>query len=140
MTAGRGSRSPMASPSPGPPDTVAAGAPRAYRLRAVLFDFDGTLTEPDALDFPAAKRDLGCPPEQLLLEWVQSLPPGERRATALAGLEAFELAGDPGQRINIYTAPPDSAADEALRLLASWTLQQTAPVTATTADEAASNG
>ena len=90
----------MASPSPGPPDTVAAGAPRAYRLRAVLFDFDGTLTEPDALDFPAAKRDLGCPPEQLLLEWVQSLPPGERRATALAGLEAFELAGARRSRPN----------------------------------------
>jgi transcriptional regulator with XRE-family HTH domain len=54
--------------------------------------------------------------------------------------EAFELAGDPGQRINIYTAPPDSAADEALRLLASWTLEQTAPVTATMADEAPSNG
>ena len=50
--------------------------------------------------------------------------------------EAFELAGDPGQRINVYTAPPDSAADEALRLLASWTLEQASPATATTADEA----
>jgi transcriptional regulator with XRE-family HTH domain len=38
--------------------------------------------------------------------------------------EAFELAGDPGQRINLYTAPPDSASDQALRLLASWTLDQ----------------
>ena len=36
--------------------------------------------------------------------------------------EAFELAGDPGQRINIYTAPPGSAAEEALNLLASWTV------------------
>jgi transcriptional regulator with XRE-family HTH domain len=35
--------------------------------------------------------------------------------------EAFELSGDPGQRINIYTAPPDSASEEALNLLASWT-------------------
>lgn len=34
--------------------------------------------------------------------------------------EAFELPGDPGQRINVYTAPPDSATDQALRLLASW--------------------
>lgn len=47
--------------------------------------------------------------------------------------EAFELAGDPGQRINVYTAPPDSAADQALRLLASWTLEHQQPVTATTA-------
>jgi transcriptional regulator with XRE-family HTH domain len=35
--------------------------------------------------------------------------------------EAFELSGDPGQRINVYTAPPDTAAEEALNLLASWT-------------------
>lgn len=41
--------------------------------------------------------------------------------------EAFELSGDPGQRINIYTAPPDSAAEEALNLLASWTAREPAP-------------
>ena len=35
--------------------------------------------------------------------------------------EAFELPGDPGQRINIYTAPPGSPSAEALDLLASWT-------------------
>ena len=34
--------------------------------------------------------------------------------------EAFELPGDPGQRINVYTAPPDSESAEALDLLASW--------------------
>lgn len=34
--------------------------------------------------------------------------------------EAFELPGDPGQRINVYTAPPDSPSEEALNLLASW--------------------
>ena len=53
--------------------------------------------------------------------------------------EAFELPGDRGQRINIYTAPPDSAADEALHLLASWTLHQAAPAPATMTDEAPSN-
>ncbi|GGF54411.1 transcriptional regulator [Marmoricola endophyticus] len=35
--------------------------------------------------------------------------------------EAFELAGDPGQRINVYTAEPDSPAAGALALLAGWT-------------------
>jgi transcriptional regulator with XRE-family HTH domain len=34
--------------------------------------------------------------------------------------EAFELAADPGQRINVYTAPPDSRSEEALSLLGSW--------------------
>ncbi len=34
--------------------------------------------------------------------------------------EAFELAADPGQRLNIYTAEPGSPSREALDLLASW--------------------
>lgn len=39
--------------------------------------------------------------------------------------EALELPGDEGQRLNVYTADPDSAAAEALGLLASWALQPT---------------
>ena len=35
--------------------------------------------------------------------------------------EAFELPGEAGQRLNVYTAPPDSASAETLALLASWT-------------------
>ena len=46
--------------------------------------------------------------------------------------EAFELPGDAGQRINIYTAAPDTAAEQALGLLASWTLPE--PATARTPD------
>lgn len=34
--------------------------------------------------------------------------------------ESFELPGDAGQRLNVYTAPPDSPTAEALALLASW--------------------
>jgi transcriptional regulator with XRE-family HTH domain len=34
--------------------------------------------------------------------------------------EAFELPSDEGQRLNVYTAPPDSPNAEALGLLASW--------------------
>jgi transcriptional regulator with XRE-family HTH domain len=40
--------------------------------------------------------------------------------------EAFELPDDPGQRINMYTAPPDSPSEEALNLLASWTAREPA--------------
>jgi transcriptional regulator with XRE-family HTH domain len=40
--------------------------------------------------------------------------------------EAFELPGDPGQRLNVYTAPPDSPSEEALGLLASWTAPEPA--------------
>jgi transcriptional regulator with XRE-family HTH domain len=45
--------------------------------------------------------------------------------------EAFELAGDPGQRINVYTAAPDSASAAALTMLASWS----APVRFTATSE-----
>jgi transcriptional regulator with XRE-family HTH domain len=47
--------------------------------------------------------------------------------------EAFELAGDPGLRLNVYTAPPDSASAEALALLASWTAR--APIMNTHSEE-----
>jgi transcriptional regulator with XRE-family HTH domain len=40
--------------------------------------------------------------------------------------EALELPGDPGQRVNVYTAPPDTPTAEALSVLASWTAR--APV------------
>jgi hydrogenase expression/formation protein HypE len=66
---------------------------RPFRLRAVLFDFDGTLTRPGALDFAAVKQAVGCPPDGLLLEWIETLPRGARRDDALAVLERFELAG-----------------------------------------------
>ncbi|ANS78982.1 putative DNA-binding protein [Serinicoccus hydrothermalis] len=40
--------------------------------------------------------------------------------------EAMELPGDGGQRINVYTAAPDSPAAEQLALLASWTMRPAA--------------
>jgi len=67
--------------------------PRRFRLRAVLFDFDGTLTVPGALDFAAVKREVGCPEDELVLEWIEALPAGRRRDEALAALARFELAG-----------------------------------------------
>ncbi len=66
--------------------------PRPFRLRALIFDFDGTLTRPGALDFPAVKRELGCPADSLVLEWIEALPAGAKRDDALATLERFELA------------------------------------------------
>jgi len=49
--------------------------------------------------------------------------------------EAFELPGDPGQRLNVYTAPPDSPSAEALSLLASWSARQSVTTPATTPAE-----
>jgi transcriptional regulator with XRE-family HTH domain len=38
--------------------------------------------------------------------------------------EAFDLPGDEGQRLNVYTAPPDSPTAQALDLLASWNTRE----------------
>ena len=46
--------------------------------KGVLFDFDGTLTSPGALDFPAIKRQLGCPVDQPILEYLETQPPNSR--------------------------------------------------------------
>ena len=40
--------------------------------------------------------------------------------------EAFELPGDEGQRLNVYTAAPGSTSAEALAMLASWTAREPA--------------
>jgi transcriptional regulator with XRE-family HTH domain len=48
--------------------------------------------------------------------------------------EAFEPPGDPGQRVNVYTAPPDSPSEAALNLLASWTVRDRPSVREDSAD------
>ena len=51
---------------------------KPYRIDAVLFDFDGTLTQPGALDFPALKRDIGCPQGIPVLEFMAGLKDAAR--------------------------------------------------------------
>jgi len=65
-------------------------------IKAVLFDFDGTLTEPGAIDFSAIRRAVGCPGGQAALEFIKSLPAvpiGDQlgRKDALKMLENFEM-------------------------------------------------
>jgi hypothetical protein len=47
-------------------------------IKGVLFDFDGTLTMPGALDFPAIKREMGCPPDFPILEYLETVPPSAK--------------------------------------------------------------
>jgi hydrogenase expression/formation protein HypE len=63
----------------------------AYTVNAVLFDFDGTLTEPGALDFRAAKQSIGCPTDQPILEFIHSMQDDARQAEANAILHAMEM-------------------------------------------------
>ena len=98
------------SPTEGGHGRAGVSGARPFRLRAVVFDFDGTLTHPGALDFPAIKREIGCPPDQYLLEWILSLPSGETRDAATLALERFELAA-------AETSAPNEGAEALVRRL-----------------------
>ncbi len=83
---------------------------RPFRLRAVLFDFDGTLTHPSALDFDTIKREVGCPPDRFVLEFIEGMAAGDARDAAEAALELFELEGAAGSR-------PNAGAEQLVREL-----------------------
>jgi HAD superfamily hydrolase (TIGR01509 family) len=48
-------------------------------IKGILFDFDGTLTVPGAIDFLEIKAALGCPPEVPILEFIESLDNDEQQ-------------------------------------------------------------
>jgi len=66
---------------------------RSFQIQAVLFDFDGTLTDPGALDWAALKARLGCPLDQPVLEFMEGLPEERLRREAEAALDEFEAQG-----------------------------------------------
>ena len=59
------------------------------RIKGVLFDFDGTLTLPGALDFPAIKREINCPPGLPILEYLETVP-AELKPSLMKILESKE--------------------------------------------------
>ena len=73
---------------------------KPYRIAAVLFDFDGTLTKPDALDFSVIKKTLGCPNEIPILEFIESIPDRREKAQAFTELDRFESRGAAASRPN----------------------------------------
>jgi len=60
-------------------------------IRAVLFDFDGTLTVPGAIDFEAIRSAVGCPPGGSILAYVESIADPARRRQAEEAIDAIEL-------------------------------------------------
>jgi len=48
-------------------------------IKGILFDFDGTLTVPGAINFLEIKATLGCPPEVPILEFIESLDNNEQQ-------------------------------------------------------------
>lgn len=60
-------------------------------IKALLFDFDGTLTAPGALDFPSIKSDIGCPLDVPILEHIQSMNDSQAQSEAMERLTEFEI-------------------------------------------------
>ncbi|MFP4563454.1 MAG: HAD-IA family hydrolase [Spirochaetia bacterium] len=80
------------------------------RIRAVLFDFDGTLTHGGVLDFTLIHEAIGCPIGMPVLEYIESLSEEEYRASAERTLKEFERKG-------AEESVPNSGAVEFLRFL-----------------------
>ncbi len=92
------------------PTFLPDGSP--FRLSAVVFDFDGTLTAPGALDFEAVRGALGCPSGTGLLEYLESISDAEERGRKEAVLEEAELlAAEKGR--------PNAGAEELVAFLRS---------------------
>jgi hydrogenase expression/formation protein HypE len=78
-------------------------------IKGVLFDFDGTLTLPEALDFPAIKQELGCPADQAILEYLETQTP-EQRSSLMKILEEIEDQAAEASR-------PNKGAEKCLSVL-----------------------
>jgi phosphoglycolate phosphatase-like HAD superfamily hydrolase len=78
-------------------------------IKGILFDFDGTLTRPGLLDFPAIKKALGCPADQPILEFIETRPM-EMRPRLMSMLDVWEIEA---ARRSI----PNFGAERCLRIL-----------------------
>ena len=87
--------------------------PRPFRVEAVLFDFDGTLSRPGSIDFAGLKEALGSPADSYALEYLTSLPDGSpERERAESIRHRFEIEGAEASE------PNDGAEEAVLRLRA----------------------
>ncbi len=84
----------------------------SYRVEAVLFDFDGTLTRPGALDFNAIRRLIDCPMELPILEYIDGLEDPDRRAEHHAVLDDAEMKA-------AAESEPNDGAEELIRYIRS---------------------
>jgi HAD superfamily hydrolase (TIGR01549 family) len=80
------------------------------QIKAVLFDFDGTLTHPGAIDFAAAKAAVGCPLDRPILEHIQAIPSAASQKEAMDALDRLEMQSASQSR-------PHEGAESLLQLL-----------------------
>ena len=68
---------------------MACKTPQGGHMKGVLFDFDGTLTRPGAIDFLSIKQAIGCPGDVAILEFIKLQTP-ENRVVLTKILEGYE--------------------------------------------------
>ena len=66
---------------------------KPLHLKAVLFDFDGTLTQPGALNFVKMREAIGCPQEKAVLEYIDAIENENEKERIVSLLEDFEMKG-----------------------------------------------
>lgn len=79
-------------------------------IRAVLFDFDGTLTLPGGIDFAGIKKAIRCPPDEPILEFIERLPSAADQRQAWRVLERFEDQA-------ALNSQPNEGTEELIRFL-----------------------
>jgi hydrogenase expression/formation protein HypE len=79
-------------------------------IKAVVFDFDGTLTEPGSIDFAAIREAIGCPSRQPILEHIENLPSKAQQEDCRRILDQFEMSAAQVSR-------PNAGAEDLVRYL-----------------------
>ena len=85
---------------------------KPFCAKAVLFDFDGTLTKPGSIDFNLIKRAIGCPAESFILEFIETIDNHVQKEKAIFALEKFEKKA-------AECSEPNNGAEELLLYLRS---------------------
>ncbi len=85
---------------------------RSFRIKAVLFDFDGTLTRPGAIDFSLIRKAIGCPEKEPILEFICRIADPYTQSAARTTLNAHENAAAAASR-------PNAGAEELIPYLKS---------------------
>ena len=75
------------------------------RIKAVLFDFDDTLTAPGKLDYALIRREIGCPPTESMLDYLEGIKEPEKRERMARILDGYEMAAA------AQAAPAEGAED-----------------------------
>jgi len=83
---------------------------KPFRVKAVLFDFDGTLTRPGALNFVELRESIGCPQEKAILEYIDAIENEKEKNRILSLLEEFEMKG-------AETSLPGCGVDDLIRYI-----------------------